>query len=68
MELGIQFVTETPVAKINKVKEVARQVILNDGIFFEGDKIILDCGYESREIARTVGIDIPMTKYFEETL
>lgn len=68
LELGVQFVTEAPVAKINKVKGVARQVILNDGTVFEGDKIILVCGYESREIARTVGIDIPMTKYFEEAL
>ena len=33
---------------------------------FEADKVILAAGYESRFIARTVGIDVPMTKYFEE--
>lgn len=35
---------------------------------FEGETIILAAGYESRFIARTVGIDVPMTKFFEECL
>ena len=38
------------------------------GEVFEGETIILAAGYESRFIARTVGIDVPMTKFFEECL
>ena len=43
-------------------------MILETGEVFEADTVILAAGYESRYIARTVGIDIPMTRYFEEAL
>lgn len=68
VELGVSFVKEAPVKAIQKVKGKARKVITADGTVFEGETIILAAGYESREIARTVGIDIPMTRYFEEAL
>ena len=68
LELGVEFITEAPVIAIKKVKGKARKVITKDGTVFEGETIILAAGYESREIARTVGIDIPMTRYFEEAL
>lgn len=68
VELGVSFIKGAPVKKIEKVKGKARKVITVDGTVFEGETIILAAGYESREIARTVGIDIPMTKYFEEAL
>lgn len=68
VELGVSFVKEAPVKAIQKVKGKARKVIIADGTVFEGETIILAAGYESREIARTVGIDIPMTRYFEEAL
>lgn len=68
VELGVSFVKEAPVKEIKKVKGKARQVIVQDGTVFEGETIILAAGYESRAIARTVGIDVPMTKYFEEAL
>lgn len=68
VELGVSFVKEAPVKAIQKVKGKARKVITVDGTVFEGETIILAAGYESREIARTVGIDIPMTRYFEEAL
>lgn len=68
VELGVSFVKGAPVKEIKKIKGKARQVVVEDGTVFEGETIILVAGYESREIARTVGIDIPMTKYFEEAL
>ncbi|GFO84568.1 MULTISPECIES: NAD(P)/FAD-dependent oxidoreductase [Anaerostipes] len=68
VELGVSFVKKAPVKAIKKVKGRARKVITVDGTVFEGETIILAAGYESREIARTVGIDIPMTRYFEEAL
>lgn len=43
-----------------------RQVILTSGEVFEAETVIVAAGYESRYITRTVGIDIPMTRYFEE--
>ncbi|MCH3963340.1 MAG: FAD-binding oxidoreductase [Clostridium sp.] len=68
VELGVEFYTEAKVTAIKKFHGRARQIILEDGMIFEGENIILAAGYGSRQIARTVGIDIPMTKYFEEAL
>lgn len=68
VEFGAKFYTEAKVSEIRKIHGKARQVVLEDGTTFEGEKIILAAGYESREIARTVGVDIPMTRYFEEAL
>ena len=68
LELGVHFVTGAPVAAIRKIKGKARSVVTLDGTVFEGETLILAAGYESRAIARTVGIDIPMTRYFEEAL
>ena len=67
-ELGVNFFTDAKVAALEKVKGKLRKVILESGEVFEADKVILAAGYESRFIARTVGIDVPMTKYFEEAL
>ena len=66
--MGVRFITGAKVAALQKVKGKARKVILESGEVFEGETIILAAGYESRPIANTVGIDIPMTKFFEECL
>ena len=68
LELGARYITGAKVKAIEKVKGKARKVILTTGEVFEGETIILAAGYESRFIARTVGIDVPMTKFFEECL
>ena len=68
VELGVRFFTEAKVEKLLKIKEKVRKVILESGEVFEGEQIIVAAGYESRYIARTVGIDVPMTRYFEEAL
>ena len=68
LEMGVKFYTQAPVKKLEKVKGKVRKVILNDGTVFEGETVILAAGYESREIARTVGIDIPMTRLIDECL
>ena len=68
LELGARYITGAKVKAIEKVKGKARKVILTTGEVFEGETIILVAGYESRFIARTVGIDVPMTKFFEECL
>ncbi len=59
LELGVRFYTDAPVKSLQKVKGKVRKVILNDGTVFEGETIILVAGYESRAIARTIGVDVP---------
>lgn len=68
VELGVRFITGAPVTSIQKVKGKARKVQVKSGEIFEAETIILAAGYESRYIARTVGIDVPMTTFFEECL
>lgn len=66
-ELGAEFITGEEVIEIEKVKGKARKVITPNNVY-EGEKIILASGYESRAIANTVGIDIPMRKELIEAL
>ena len=68
LELGVRFFTDAPVKELRKVKGKVRKVILNDGTVFEGETVILVAGYESRSIARTIGVDIPMYRYMDEAL
>lgn len=68
LEMGVRFYTDAEVTELRKVKGKVRKVILKDGTVFEGETIILAAGYESRYIARTVGVDIPMTRLIDECL
>ena len=68
LELGVRFYTDAPVKSLQKVKGKVRKVILNDGTVFEGETIILVAGYESRAIARTIGVDVPMNRLIDECL
>lgn len=66
-ELGQLFITGEDVVAIKKVKGIARQVVTTSNIY-EGDKIILAAGFASKEIAKSVGIDIPMVNVLLEAL
>lgn len=68
LQMGVRFFTEAKVQTLKKIKGALRQVILETGEIFEGEQVIVAAGYESRFLARTVGIDVPMTRYFEEAL
>ncbi len=68
LELGVRYYTGAKVEKLQKVKGKVRKVVLASGEVLEGETIVVAAGYESRYIARTVGIDVPMTRYFEEAL
>ena len=68
VEMGVRFFTEAKVLKLCKIKGKARKVVLESGEVFEAETIIVAAGYESRYISRTVGIDVPMSRYFEEAL
>lgn len=66
--LGAHFISGEQVTEIRKIKGAARQVVTASGNVYEGEKIIVAAGYESRFIASTVGIDIPMQPVLLETL
>ena len=66
-EAGARFITEENVLAIRKIKGRARQVVTERTVY-EGEHIILAAGYESRAIAGTVGIDIPMSHVLIEAL
>ncbi|EGW38782.1 FAD-binding oxidoreductase [Desulfosporosinus sp. OT] len=66
-QLGARFITGEKVAEIRKLQGAARQVVTQNNVF-EGDRIIVAAGMESRPILNTVGIDVPMTPLLLETL
>lgn len=66
-QLGARFITGEEVVEIKKVKGKARQVVTKNNVY-EGEQIILAAGYESRKLAATVGIDVPMNKVLLEVL
>lgn len=68
LEMGVRFYTDAPVAELRKVRGKVRQVVIKDGTVLEAEQIILAAGYESRYIARTIGVDIPMTRLIDECL
>lgn len=68
LEMGVKFYTEAEVVELRKVKGKVRKVVLKDNTVFEGEKIVLAAAYESRRIARTVGVDVPMTRLIDEAL
>lgn len=68
LEMGVRFMTDAPVKELRKVKGKVRKVILQGGTELEGETIILAAGYESRYIARTIGVDVPMTRLIDECL
>lgn len=66
-QLGVTFITGEEVVEIRKIQGKARQVVTKDNTY-EGETIILAAGYDSRKIADTIGIDIPMSKILMEVL
>ena len=66
-ELGAEFITGEDVLEIQKIKGKARRVVTAENVY-EGETIVLASGYESRPIAASVGIDIPMRKELIEAL
>ncbi|MFL0196633.1 NAD(P)/FAD-dependent oxidoreductase [Clostridium sp. WILCCON 0269] len=66
-QIGVRFITGEEVMEIKKIKGKARQVVTQNNVY-EGENIILAAGYESRKIASTFGIDIPMNKVLLEVL
>lgn len=66
--LGVTFITGEQVVELAKVKGKLRKVICASGDVFEAETVVLAAGFESRAIAGTIGIDIPMQKAMLEAL
>ena len=67
LSLGVVFVTGVTVLELQKSKGRIRKVVTDDGVY-EADQILLCAGYESRRIANTVGIDVPVERQTNEVL
>lgn len=65
--LGVRFITGEKVISLKKVKGKIRRVITEQNIY-EGETVILAAGLESREIAATAGLDVPMQPVMLEAL
>ena len=59
--LGVRFITGEKVVRLEKIHGKLRKVITEKNVY-EAEKVLVAAGYESREIIRTVGIDVPMIK------
>ena len=59
--LGVRFITGEKVVRLEKIHGKLRKVVTAKNIY-EAEKVLVAAGYESREIIRTVGIDVPMIK------
>lgn len=66
-KLGVRFITGEKVVALQKVKGKLRKVITANNVY-EGEHVVLAAGFASREIAATVGIDIPMQAVSLEAL
>lgn len=66
-QMGVRFITGEEVIEIKKIKGKVSQVISQSNVY-EGENIILASGYESRKLAATFGIDIPMNQVLLEVL
>ena len=66
--LGARFVTGEEVRLIKKIKGKARQVVTKNNNVYEADNIILAAGFESNDIASTIGLNVPMNRVLLEAL
>ncbi len=65
---GARFYTQQKAVELRKVCGKLRQVLTEAGDVFEANTIVVAAGYESRKLAQTVGIDVPINPLREEAL
>ncbi|RHV34741.1 FAD-binding oxidoreductase [Coprococcus sp. OM04-5BH] len=66
-QLGVRFITGEPVVSLGMVRGKIRKVVTPNNIY-EGEKVLVAAGLDSRPILTSVGIDIPMTNSLLEAL
>ena len=65
--LGVRFITGEEVVELQKIKGKLKRVVTKKNVY-EGEKVIVAAGYESRAIIQSVGIDVPMRAELIEAL
>lgn len=65
--LGVRFITGEPVVSLGMVRSKIRKVVTPNNTY-EGEKVLVAAGLDSRPILTSVGIDIPMTNSLLEAL
>jgi len=66
--LGVRYITGENVVALEKYRGRMRKVITEAGTVYEADRVVLAAGFNSRRIAKTVGIWIPFLKRVDECL
>lgn len=66
-QLGVRFITGEPVVSLGMVRGKIRKVVTQNNTY-EGEKVLVAAGLDSRPILTSVGIDIPMTNSLLEAL
>lgn len=66
-QLGVRFITGEPVVSLGMVRDKIRKVVTLNNTY-EGEKVLVAAGLDSRPILTSVGIDIPMTNSLLEAL
>lgn len=65
LQLGVTFEMYSPAIRLEKIRGAIRRVYTEKEVY-EAPHVVLAAGFESRALANTVGIDIPMTREFSE--
>lgn len=66
--LGVRYITGENVVALEKHQGRVRRVVTEAGSVYEADQVILAAGFNSRRIAKTVGLWIPFLKRVDECL
>lgn len=66
--LGVRYITGENVVALEKHQGRIRKVIAESGTVYEADRVVLAAGFNSRRIAKTVGLWIPFLKRVDECL
>lgn len=66
-QLGVRFITGEPIVSLGMVRGKIRKVVTPNNTY-EGEKVLVAAGLDSRPILTSVGIDIPMTNSLLEAL
>ena len=67
-KLGVRYITGENVISLEKHQGRIRRVVTEEGTVYEGNKVVLAAGFNSRRIVKTVGIWIPFLKRVDECL
>ena len=66
--LGARFISGADVRELRKQHGRVSQAVTSDGDVYEGDRVVVIAGYDSRKLLSTVSLDVPMNPVLLECL